>query len=85
MDPENLTKPILHILHAELKRAQEDSAFKSECSVCQVGLLLMRRGDYGGSFKLLRIDQCIRCGQRYIYDDHAVGGEPLHPLRGGQA
>lgn len=64
--PENLEKNPIHINHKDLKNFG-DGAYKSECPVCDDGLLLMRR-----NMKTLKLDKhdiCVSCGQRVIYDD----------------
>jgi hypothetical protein len=81
--PENITKPALHVLHAELERANEESAYKSVCPACKSGLLLMRREP--GAYHLLRADRCSGCGQAVVYRDRTINGELLHPLQGGEA
>lgn len=81
--PANITQPALHVLHAELPRVQEDSAYKSECPACQSGWLLLRREQ--GTWHLLRDDRCVSCGQAVVYQDHTINGELLYPLQGGEA
>lgn len=72
-DPKNLKAPLKRVHHSDLKRLNEDSAYKSECPSCDDGLLLIRRE--GGI--LQRYDMCLVCGQRVFYLDSKINGEPL--------
>ena len=63
---ENLKLPPLDLKHKELKRTG-DSAFRSECPHCQVGILFVQRDPT--TFKLLKDDCCTYCGRRVIYTD----------------
>ena len=67
------SKVHIRVSHAELKRADEDSAYQSVCPVCETGLLLVSRDPE--SFKLIRSDTCVRCGQGFYYTDKAINGE----------
>jgi len=58
--------------HKLLKR-ESSSPFRSECPVCNKGYLLVRRE----GICLLREDCCIRCGQRFIYENDMIYGVPL--------
>lgn len=69
----NPSKTHIRVVHAELERADGDSAFRSVCPVCKTGLLLVRRDPK--SFKLVRLDACIQCGQEFYYTDTAINGE----------
>jgi len=71
--PPNLNAPAKMVHHADLKRLDEESAYKSECPVCPDGLLLVRRV----MGVLQRQDFCIGCGQPVLYLDHTINGEPL--------
>jgi hypothetical protein len=79
MRPRNLDKPVLHIRHTELKRASEDSFFRSMCPVCENGVLLVSREPK--MLNLARFDICISCGQRVEYLDQDIAGELLYPLQ----
>jgi len=61
----NINAKLRKVKHSKLKRFG-DSAFKSECPVCGEGILAMRRNDNG---KLLKTDQCLWCGQSFLYTD----------------
>ncbi len=63
----NIDAPVLHVRHADLTRT-DDSMFRSNCPVCRLGILMVRRSD---RFRLMALDCCIRCGQQVIYDDIA--------------
>jgi hypothetical protein len=84
--PENIAKPPLHVLHAELERVSEDSAYKSVCPACKGGLLAVHRvmGSVQGHV-LLRHDRCFGCGQQVVYQDRTINGELLYPVLGGEA
>lgn len=57
----------IKVRHSDLKRFCPESIYKSECPNCKRGLLLMRRDQNTG--KLLEYDNCIQCGQIFIYTD----------------
>lgn len=59
--------PPLEVRHKNLKRVQEDSAFKSECPSCETGLLLVKRNME--TFVVENEDICTHCGQRFKYID----------------
>jgi hypothetical protein len=63
----------IRVVHAELERADEDSAYRSVCPVCKTGLLLIHRDKE--TFKLVRSDICIQCGQGFYYTDDKINGE----------
>ena len=69
----NPSKIHIRVAHAELERADEDSAYRSACPVCETGLLLIHRDQE--SFKLIRSDTCIQCGQGFYYTDATINGE----------
>jgi hypothetical protein len=72
----NLDNPIVQVRHSELTRA-DDGVFKSECPVCNRGLLLVRRGE---DLKLSRYDRCVSCGQSFCYTDESIAGQALEPI-----
>ena len=72
---ENLEKPIVQVRHADLKRMNDTSPFRSWCPTCDQGVMLVQRD----GVKLLRIDHCTMCGQRFVYTDDEIDGVPLHP------
>lgn len=77
--PENFNKPVTEVLHSELTRYDEDSAYKSKCPFCSHGILLFRRNNQ--TYKLQRLDNCISCGQHVKYTDNEINGETLDELR----
>jgi hypothetical protein len=70
--------PRLNVLHSELTRSDAESAYKSQCPTCQVGLLLTQRAQR--SLRLRREDCCIACGQKVLYMDEAINDESLPPV-----
>lgn len=73
----NLNSPVIHVRHTNLQRWDlENSLFKSCCPACDKGVLLVARDLV--SFKLLREDRCIACGQRVRYTDLKIGSEEFH-------
>lgn len=69
----NINKPTIKIQYLNLKRwDKENSNHKSICPVCADGLLLMRRDPNcwnGSTFLISNKDNCISCGQSFIYTD----------------
>lgn len=61
-----LKEPVLPVFHRSLKRASEDSTFKSECPFCEGGVFFVRRDN---NMELREDDSCISCGQRIRYLD----------------
>lgn len=59
-------KPI-EVKHANLERVSDNSIFRSICPVCAEGTLLVGRDQT--TFKLVAEDNCILCGQHFIYTD----------------
>ena len=57
----------IQVKHSELDRDSSNSIYRSECPVCKIGILLVRRDD--DSFVLKAEDRCILCGQKFVYDD----------------
>ena len=64
---ENYHRGIVFVKHAELKRASNESNFRSICPVCDEGFLLMRRDP--SSYNLSKDDNCVLCGTRFQYTD----------------
>jgi ssDNA-binding Zn-finger/Zn-ribbon topoisomerase 1 len=62
----NFKLPAIKVRHKRLKRYNKESLYKSKCPKCKEGVLLMRRNLSG---RLLRNDNCINCGRRFIYID----------------
>ncbi len=75
----NLDKSPLHVRHSELKRASEESLFRSECPACPKGVLLVCRDQT--TYELLRDDRCVLCGQHVIYSDRDIAGQLLYPVQ----
>ena len=63
----NINAEPIHVNHSELTRASEESIYRSECPVCTIGFLLVKRNQE--TFRLESEDNCILCAQRVIYDD----------------
>jgi len=72
----NIAKPFLRVKHADLKRLTDASPFRSWCPVCDQGVLLVRRLDFG-TLGLSKIDNCSLCAQRVIYEEDEIAGEKL--------
>jgi len=64
--PINLYKPTITVNHSKLTRFS-DSEYKSNCPVCDNGILLVQRDQK--TFELLEFDMCISCGQHVRYRD----------------
>jgi hypothetical protein len=62
----NIYSPPITVNHAELERT-DSSEFRSVCPVCEIGTLLVKRDQI--SLILLPEDQCILCGQHFVYRD----------------
>jgi hypothetical protein len=77
-DPTNLHKEPLRVRHADLERWSTESAYKSKCPTCSQGLLLVHR--HPETFELINLDHCVSCGQRFIYEDSLIGGEPVRDV-----
>jgi hypothetical protein len=60
-------KDPLHVKHSELRRVGE-SAFRSACPECGIGILLMKREEKD-DFRLSEADICISCARQFVYDD----------------
>lgn len=65
--PTNFENKPIGVLHRQLKR-NGDSLWQSACPLCPDGVLLVKR-DQGATLKFLAEDNCISCGQRFIYID----------------
>ena len=65
--PSNFSNESIHVKHSDLTRFNHDSMYKSECPVCENGILLFYRDQE--TLELLPEDRCVSCGQRVIYDD----------------
>lgn len=62
----NFHAPAIEVEHAKLVRTG-DSAFRSKCPVCKLGILFVYRVPPWGALR--RDDRCIRCAQRIRYTD----------------
>jgi uncharacterized protein (DUF983 family) len=74
----NFNKPPIHVMHSDLRRTSEETAYRSFCPTCGKGVLFVFRDQT--TFRLNRLDRCTYCGQSYIYDDAVIGGEIPEPL-----
>lgn len=72
--PLNLNSPVLNVKHSELKRF-DSGGYKSKCPVCSNGILLIVRDKQ--TFKMIRQDRCVSCGQKVFYTDARIQGEEL--------
>ena len=61
----NAEKPPIKIRYADLEGDPDE--FKRRCPVCKRGMLLIRRNHK--TFKLEAKDNCILCGQQFVYID----------------
>jgi len=73
----NIDTTPIRLAHASLQKWSPDSDYKAQCPACPSGLLLVRRDQR--TMKLTRDDHCVSCGQRVVYTDEMIGGEPLKP------
>jgi hypothetical protein len=71
--PKNANAAPIRVVHANLKRWDPDSAYRSHCPVCEQGVLLVYRDP--DTLKLVRTDHCISCLQTVIYTDSGINGE----------
>ncbi len=69
----NLHAEPIQVKHSDLTRSDPESAYKSECPVCDAGLLLIYRDSI--TYKLVRTDRCIACAQTVVYTDTEINGE----------
>ena len=64
----NKGSPVKRVRHSELERFDPvGSLFKSVCPECQDGILLVQRNLE--TLELEGIDNCIHCGQTFVYVD----------------
>jgi hypothetical protein len=63
----NVNKPPIHVNHADLIRASDNSIYRSDCPVCEAGVLVVGRDLE--TFELIAEDRCLLCAQTFIYDD----------------
>jgi hypothetical protein len=71
----NLGASPIVVEHASLKKTSEDSDYRVVCPKCDQGTLLVRRNQI--TLRIQRGDMCTLCGQRFVYTDAAIGGEPV--------
>jgi hypothetical protein len=67
-----MTHNIKEVYHKDLMRFSDESMFKSLCSLCG-GILLVRRNQ--PDLYLSRFDNCVKCGQFYLYLDDKIDHE----------
>lgn len=72
----NLKQPLQFVRHTELKRASDESAYRSLCPVCEEGILLIRRFSLQDP-RLSKFDNCSLCAQTFFYEDDEINGEKL--------
>lgn len=63
----NFEKPPIEVEHATLTCCGRPNQWKSDCPVCQKGVLLVGRD--AETYVLEAEDICRFCGQRFIYTD----------------
>ncbi len=63
----NVYNAPITVVHAKLERISDNSIFRSVCPACTKGTLLVRRDHT--TFKLIAEDNCILCGQQFVYSD----------------
>jgi hypothetical protein len=68
----------IHVRHAELIRTGE-SGYRSNCPVCKKGVLLVRRNPKN-PVEIEELDNCVLCGQTFIYDDIEDLRKPKGPV-----
>ncbi len=64
--PWNYDNPTETVFHSKLRPA-DAGRYKSECPKCRIGMLPVRRDDK--TFNILKEDNCLLCGQHFIYAD----------------
>lgn len=58
---------VMDVRHAALSRVDDVSPYRSNCPVCEEGVLLVGRDPKCG--RLLELDTCVACGQMFRYLD----------------
>jgi hypothetical protein len=71
----NVRNQVISVCHAHLRRWSVSSEFRSFCPICQTGILLVHRDS--STFRIIRRDNCVRCGQSFVYTDDIIGGEQV--------
>jgi hypothetical protein len=73
---ENKLNPMLAVMHTKLTRKVIDGvphAIRSQCPICEDGMLAVK---FAKSTNLpLVVDQCIKCGQKFGYEDEEIDGK----------
>lgn len=72
---DNYARPPIAVRHSDLRRIDEETAYKSDCPVCETGILLVQRDQT--ELTLRRDDICIRCWTRFRYTDEFINREKL--------
>lgn len=67
MGPVNYDKEPIRVNHADLFREDDNSAYRSSCPRCDLGILFVHRDQE--TFVLQAEDRCVVCGQKFIYED----------------
>ena len=73
---DNYNRPHVRVRHSDLRRIDEDTAYRSDCPECGLGVLLVQRDQT--TLVLLRSDLCARCWTRFWYTDETINGEKLY-------
>lgn len=71
----NMDAEEIRVFHRFALQRSGESAYRSHCPKCGVGLLLVRRNQQ--TMQLLRRDRCTSCAQAFYYMDDAINDEPL--------
>lgn len=74
----HMNAPTEDVTHAALTRTCGDTAYRSNCPHCIVGVLPVRREQE--TLQLLDFDRCTWCGQVFRYTDTTINGEPLRKV-----
>lgn len=72
----NVAAAPVELLYCELERDGDGAA--SRCPTCEMGTLVVYR--HPDTLLPLRHDRCLLCGQRVVYMDDEIRGEPFHEL-----
>ena len=64
--PKNWHLVPLHVAHSSLPPTIHGNSLRRKCPVCKKGYLLLRRDK---EMRLMAEDNCINCGQHFVYTD----------------
>ena len=63
----NKNEPVIEVNHKDLERANDNSAYRSDCPKCKKGALFIYRDPK--TLILQEYDRCVLCGQQFKYLD----------------